>query len=1246
MSSMAHGSEVTPATSAGAAAFPDAPPSDNPEAYIPGDRRRALAAGAAMADRVRGAALFADVSGFTALTEALAAEFGPLRGAEELTASLNRVFHAIIDRLDRYGGDVIYFSGDAITCWLDGDDGARAAACGLAMQETIARVGEVVTPAGSTVRLAMKVAIAVGPARRFLVGDPEIQLIDVLAGRLVDQLAAAEHQAARGEVVLEQSALESLDGVVELAETRVDEETGRRCGVLRRLLAEPPETPAPPLEAPLDEEVVARWLLPAVYERMRAGRGEFLAELRSAIPVFVRFGGIDYDDDPAAADQLDDFVRRAQRVFDTYGGNVLQLTLGDKGAYLYGVFGSPLAHEDDAARAAAAALELRELEATTAAAGIQIGIAQGRLRSGTYGHAQRRTFVCLGDAVNLAARLMSQAPPGRIHVSEAVRRRAGDAFAWEELPEVTLRGKAEPIVPYALVGRTRRPAARQLRHRLPMVGRDRELAYLRARLDEACAGDGAVVGVSAEAGMGKSRLVAELAREVRRRGHLVAFGECQAFGRHTSYFAWREIWRTLFGLQTDDPQPAQRARLEAQLTAIDPELVARMPLLGPVVDLTIPDNELTRALDAKLRKTSLEGLLAACLQARAEEAPLVLVLEDCHWLDELSRDLLVTLARAAASLRVLLVLAYRPPSAADDALGVEMLPHFSAIELASLDDRDATLLLGSKLAEIAGPGAEPPPALVELVLHRSQGNPFYVEELLNYIEAQGIDVADAGELRRLELPESLNSLILSRIDRLSEGPRRTLKVASVIGRVFRAPLLPRVYPELGDLAAVEAELDRLRAADLVTPDVEADRSWLFKHVVTQEVTYESLPFAIRETLHEAAALAVEAGGPAAVEQNLDLLAHHYWRSANEGKKREYLERAGEAAAARYANAAAIDYFERLVTLETGPKRAAALLRIGSVLELTGDWARAGAVDAEALGLAQAAGDRALEARGETALAEVARKTGRFDEARERLERAGGIFATAGDEAGVGRVLHLQGTLAAQRGGYGEARQRYLASVAIRERIGDRAGLAALLSNLGIVEEYEGHYEASRAYHERALALRTELGDRWGIGVSQANLGMIASLQGRYEEARQRLEEGIRLNREVGDPWMLALCQNNLGNATRGLGDNAAARRHYGEAMRAYRERDDRWAIAFLLEDVGVLAARVGAHERGLRLLGAADAVRAEIGAPRPPALEDELEREFARSHRALGEGAEPVRALGREAGFEAAVAAALDFLEQ
>jgi adenylate cyclase len=264
------------------------PRRDDPEAYIARDRRQALAQGLALPARMHGSALFADISGFTALTEALRREFGAERGAEVLTAHLDRVFAAMIDALDLYGGNVVYFSGDAITAWIDGDDGHRAVAGGLAMQVALARTGHILTGAGATVRLELKVAVAVGEIRRAVVGDPAIQLIDVLAGSLLDQLAEAEHLAQPGQLLLDESALGLHDAGVVDCHRFVSPTTGRHFGLVERLVAGVPEhrSPEPP---PLDPDVVRQWLLPVVYERISTGRGEFLAELRPAYPVFIRF---------------------------------------------------------------------------------------------------------------------------------------------------------------------------------------------------------------------------------------------------------------------------------------------------------------------------------------------------------------------------------------------------------------------------------------------------------------------------------------------------------------------------------------------------------------------------------------------------------------------------------------------------------------------------------------------------------------------------------------------------------------------------------------------------------------------------------------------------------------------------------------------------------------------------------------------------------------------------------------------
>jgi predicted ATPase/class 3 adenylate cyclase len=1176
---------------------------DDPEAYIPGDRRRALLTGSSLPDRVTGAALFADLSGFTPLTEAMHAEYGPTRGAEQLTATLATVFDAVMGELHRHSGSVVYFSGDAITCWLDRDDGTLAAACGLAMQRAMRAVDRVTLPSGSVFDIGLKIAVAVGEARRWVVGDPDIQLIDVLAGRLVDDLAAAEGAARPGDVVLDSSALAALNDRVEIRELRTA--NGRTCGVLDRL-RQPVLLPEPPSGAfRLPDDLVRPWLLPPVWERLRTGRGEFLAELRPGIPFFVRFGGIDFDDDPDARHLLDDFIVRSQRVIDSYGGAALQLTLGDKGAYLYAVFGSPIAHEDDAARACAAALEVLALDRETAVTGIQIGIAQGRLRSGTYGHQRRRTFCCLGDAVNLAARLMTSAAAGQIVVAEPVQRAAGGRFEWKRLPELKVKGKKAPVVAFELGGQ--RTGLTPRHHLDALIGRFEELARINGLLDRATAGQGQLIGLRADAGMGKSRLVAEAARGFAPRGFTCFEGEAQPFGTLASYFLWRPIWSGLLGFPEDDVarQPTALAEALAELT---PDHVGRLPLLGPVLGVDLPDTDLTQWLDPKLRKASVESLLVDLLRALVRaRGPLVLVLEDCHWMDPLSADLLEVLARSIADLPVVLLLAYRTPDRPDagwlDRLAT--LPYWTELRLDDLDEQSARQLIAVQADRVFRLGPDVPDRLTRLVLDRGGGNPFHILETLSYIRAQGVDPRDDDALRTLQVPVRLHALVLSRIDLLAERVRRTAKVASVIGRAFDLRTLTGAYSSLGSSDDVLADLTDLQSRDLVLREDAATLSYLFRHVVVRDVAYDSLPFAMRAVLHERVAAWLEHDPvlASAGRYRLDLLAHHYWHSDNAEKKRDYLTSAGEAAALDYANSVALDYFGRAAALGDEAQRADVLMKLGRVQELVGEWSAAHETFTAALRLSQRLTDRSGVGDVQAALAENALKQGHFDEAARWLAAAEREYLLIDDDAGLGKVLHLSGRLATQQGDLEAARERYRMSLQIRRRLDDAVGEAAVLSNLAIAAELEADYDSARGLNEQALALRRDLGDRWALGVSHTNLGMIFLLQEQPREAREHFRETLRLSLEVGDPWMSAVAHHNLANAGRDLGDLPGAADEYAQALAAYRTFDDRWYLAYLLEDMALATSAAGQPLTTLRLAATADAMRDRLGAPRPASQE-------------------------------------------
>jgi adenylate cyclase len=1193
--------------------------------YLPMDRRQALVRASALPERTHGAALFADISGFTRLTDVLVQVLGPQRGVEELTHYLNLVYDALIAELYQQRGSVIGFSGDAITCWFDGDDGRRAATCALAMQQAMQPFGNLTFLTGHSLSLAMKVAVTAGTARRFLVGDPGIQVIEAISGDTFKRLAAAEHQANKGEVLLDQRVSSALGDFLTVREWLQDEENGDSFAVVGQLkLSVPPEPWEPLPPDALSEDLVRPWVLPAVYDRLRQGKGEFLAEIRPGVALFLNFQGIDFESDEAAGEKLDRLICQVQHVLMQYDGALLQLTIGDKGSYLYAAFGAPTAHEDDATRAFSAALELREsLPALQSLDEFKMGISQGRMRTGAYGSSLRRTYGLQGDHVNLAARLMQAAAPGEILVSQVAQQSGGDVFIWKAHPPLLVKGKTDPVIVFSLDGNKERHSLgfQEFRYALPMVGRSQEKELAKQKIELAIEGHGQVLGLSGEAGLGKSRLVSEIAHQARLRGMNVSGGECQSYGTNISYLVWQAIWSNFFGLDPSWSLSEKLQALEQQLAQIDTRLIPRLPLLGVVLNLPIPDNDLTGTFDAKLRKSSLEALLVDCLHFRARQSPFFWVLEDCHWMDPLSHDLVEVISRTIVDLPVMLVLVYRPGEAARlQTLGILNLPYFTPITLEIFNHQEAERLTHLKLEQLFGTNKSISDQVVELVIAQAEGNPFYIEELINYLKDQGANPQQAGSLEQVRLPESLHSLILSRIDQRTENQKITLRLASIIGRSFIAAWLWGAYPQVEGEEQVRLDLRELSQAGLTALDSEEpELTYLFKQIITQEVAYESLPYATRALLHNQLGAFIEGVSQNSPGRYLDLLAYHYERSQNESKKREYLLKAAEAARTRYANEAAIDYYRRVLALLPETEKAQVMLKLGQVLALVGEWQQAEEVYRQVLELAQGLSDHKSLAWCWTSLAELAGKQGLYAQAEEWLATARKIFGEKGDMVGLGQVLHDAGTLAAQQGKFDEARLQYQHSLEIRRQLEDDPNISSLLSNLGILARLQGDRHSARSLQEEALAIRRKLGNKSAIAVSLNNLGNLALDQGDYQQAGEWLEEAVSLQREVGDRYYIANALNNLANVARAQKRDRLASSLYRESLEINRDLGAKWSIAYLLEDIGCMLAGQDHPRLALRLVGAAGALRQEIGARLSDREQSRLTEMLASAQRSLSQ---------------------------
>jgi predicted ATPase len=499
-------------------------------------------------------------------------------------------------------------------------------------------------------------------------------------------------------------------------------------------------------------------------------------------------------------------------------------------------------------------------------------------------------------------------------------------------------------------------------------------------------------------------------------------------------------------------------------------------------------------------------------------------------------------------------------------------------------------------------------------------------------------------LEQLELPSSLHSLVLSRIDQLTESQKSIIKVASVIGRSFRASWVWGMYPDLGDVPHIKSELEVLNRLDLAPLDMpEPELVYLFKHIVTQEVAYNSLPYATRAKLHENLGLYLEQTYPDRLDELVDLLAFHYEHSDNEAKKREYFQKAGEAAQADYANEAALGYYQRLLPLLSQGEQIPVLRKLAEVLQLVGRWNEAGNFLRQALALAEQENDLLAQAWCQTDIGELLRQQRLFTEAWDWLEQARANFERLNDLAGLGQALHYEGTLAWNQGNYETAQRLYEASLALRRQLDDKSRIASLLSNLGLVAHSQGNYEAARRLYEESLDLRYQVGNKWAIAISLNNLGYLNIEQGDYTSARTQLEVALNLQREVGHRWAIGNALNNLGNVARAEKKYEEARTLYEEGLIINKELGDREAIAYLLEDLGGLAALQAQAKRALRLVGTAEALRETIGAPLPPAEKATLERLLEPVRLELGEaGVSSALVEGRAMSLEASIDYALE----
>ena len=1107
---------------------------------------------------IDGTLVFVDISGFTKLSERLARR-GKV-GAEELTETIGACFKELLAVAYSAGGSLIKFGGDALLLLYRGTDHpARACAAAVGMRATLRRIGNIVTP-GGRVRLRMSVGVHTGTFHFFLVGDEHRELL--VTGPAATQTTLMEQTAEAGEIVVSPSTAECLPakwlGV------------GKGPGLLLRSAASSGEPTVEPIP---DEAFDPTPSVPvAIREHLLAGESE--PEHRQASVMFMRFEGSDdviSAEGPAAlAERLAKLVATAQRAAGARGVTFLGSDIDRNGGKIIMVAGAPrTSGADDEATLLAA----RDIIEEGPPLPLRIGINRGHVFAGDIGPEYRRTYTVMGDTVNLAARLMAAAEIGEIFASTDVLERSRSRFKTRALEPFTVKGKARPVEAFVVgpvVEETIRDAAGSGG---PFIGREREVGLLLDALEEARSRRGRVIEVIGDPGMGTSRLVEEVRR--RASGLKVITTNGGPYAEGTPYFPFRSFMRELLGIRSARASASALHGLRARVSADAPDILPWLPLLGAVIDIPIGATPETEALDEEFRRGQLERVTVDFMSV-VQPTPALFIFEDVHYFDEASAALLRALIAGSAEHPWLILLTRR---AGRGSRFVIDQPHARTLGLAPLEPAAAT--------ELATAATEDdPPTAHELatLVERAGGNPLFLRELLGaWRNARSVE----------DLPDSVETLMAARIDRLPPADRNFLRAAAVLGTAFDGTLLPAVLA--GDAPAGDDPI-WLRLGEYIRRD--AGGWYRFANVLIRDAAYEQLTYRRREALHAAVGETILEAG-ALVEQ-AELLALHFFHAHRWPETWRFARVAGERAKEKYANVEAARFMERALEAArklrgVEPAELAALMEdLGDVRRFAGDFRKADDAyrTARRLIVDPIAGARLLIKQ-----VRIAERLGRFAEALRWITRGRRFLEGIEGREAARQRAQLSAWYAAMRqaqGHHNDAISWCRRAIAEAEEAGDRDALA----HAYVILDW-AHVTLGRTGQEicstKALEIYEELGDVTRQALVLNNLGAFAYFEGRWTDAVELYERGRLARERTGDPVNAALGTTNIGEILSDQGRLEEAEPLTRQALRVWKAAGDRSYVAFGTSQLGRIAARAGRFEEALSLYEQARAGQSDVG---------------------------------------------------
>jgi predicted ATPase/class 3 adenylate cyclase len=1173
------------------------------------------------------AGLFLDISGFSTMTDALMAR--GQHGAEVMAQIMRTVFTPLIRCIFEQGGFVAGSAGDSLTALFPADDGdgdscaLRAAAAAWNIQQEMAGLAQFHTPY-QTFSISAKVGLAEGSVNwGIILAEESRRAVYFFQGPAVDESAQAQQKAQAGGIIL----------TAELAEHLKETGTTEPVPASRyaRLLdITGPLPPPKPVPAPYDDLQVTAHFFPDV--RLDE---DISGEFRQVVSMMINLPSV------RTETQLRIFMESVFNLQDTYGGFINNLDFGDKGTNLVLYWGAPAAYENDIERALNFILDLQSSTSIPISAGVTYRISH----AGYIGSRLYEEYTCFGRGVSLAARFMTAAPRGEIWIDEPAAQRASHNFDIQFIEERSFKGFQQPQKVYTLL--ERRELA-QVFYQGQMVGRSEDLLalndFLQPIFQQQFAG---MLVISGEPGIGKSRLVHTFIGKLKEDQP----GSFQVFLGQTDDIVHQALhpfayWlRRYFG--TADEQGEARSKRsfnrklddligETQDTRLADELDRTRSFLGALIGLYWPDS-LYEQVNAQGRYDNTFIALASLLQAESQRVPVILVLEDIHQLDEDSRAFLPYLLRlldgdAERPYPIALLCTSRNP--VEDGWLVES--GCSALHLQGLERPNLHALAAALLD---GP---PGKSLLDLLVDRAEGNPFYAEQILHFLKEADllIPAGDGWAYRQGQihsLPTDVNILLVARLDHLQREVKETVQTAAVLGREFDVQLLSCMLQNcqppvmLSEVTTAEQEGIWVRLGEI---------RYLFKHILMREAAYQMQVHTRLQRLH---ALAVEAYETLYAERLPEFyseLAFHAEQAVMQDSALRYLKLAGEAAEAAYQNAHAVDYFTRALAvcreddlgqrsdlllareklygrlaLRADQQRDLAsleamlplltrtdaqveiLLRHADLALFVGEMDDAGKYAGQALTQARNADLPEKEVQARIILANIHMRQGLLDQAEAQAKEALLLAQECGSQIEQLNCQNTLGLIAINQSRLDAAYQYFTHCLVIARELGNLNYQIAPLNNMGNVLQAQSDFSAALDSYQQTLAISRKVGDKAKEGQALINLGFISGSVGAYAAARTYLEQSLIITRESGNTFHEAYALMNLSGSAAALGDYETAERSARQAFTLAQKIGDRSGEAWAQTYLGHSLLSRGALDDAAAAYASALAVRGELGQP-------------------------------------------------